>query len=174
MTDRPAPSVCQLLADLHAYRLEHMASADLQVNIDQRRLLEETADRNAFVKPGDVVEPFSLPEVLGGTVELDRLLATGPVVLLPLPGRVGHRQRAGRRFGITFTASAASQARIRARGGDLGEVLGTSTWELPMPTIVVIDRSRVVCFADVHPDWLVRTEAAPVIDAVRSLTAVPA
>ena len=37
MTDRPAPSVCQLLAGLHAYRLENMASADLQVNIDQRR-----------------------------------------------------------------------------------------------------------------------------------------
>jgi hypothetical protein len=53
-------------------------------------------------------------------------------------------------------------------------VLGTGKWELPMPTIVVIDRSRVVRFADVHPDWLIRTEAAPVIDAVHSLTAVPA
>ncbi len=220
------PSVCKLLADLHAYRLEHMASADLQVNIDQRRLLEETADRTAFVKPGDVVEPFSLPEVLGGTVDLEQLLATGPVVLLffryegcpacnialrhyqaelypplaglgatlvavspQLPGKLAAiRNRFGfpfpvasdtgnglaRRFGITFTASPASRAHTRARGGDLGEVLGTGAWELPMPTIVVIGQDRVVRFADVHPDWLVRTEAGVVIDAVRALVPVPA
>ncbi len=220
------PSVCKLLADLHAYRLEHMASADLQVNIDQRRLLEETVDRTAFVKPGDVVEPFSLPEVLGGTVDLEQLLATGPVVLLffryegcpacnialrhyqaelypplaglgatlvavspQLPGKLAAiRNRFGfpfpvasdtgnglaRRFGITFTASPASRAHTRARGGDLGEVLGTGAWELPMPTIVVIGQDRVVRFADVHPDWLVRTEAGVVIDAVRALVPVPA
>src|ERR1035438_531345 len=82
MTDRPPPSVCQQLADLHAYRLRTMAPADVQVNIDQRQLLEDTADRAAFVKAGDVVEPFSLPEVHGGTIELARLLAGGPGVLL--------------------------------------------------------------------------------------------
>jgi peroxiredoxin len=226
MTDRPAPSVCQLLADLHAYRLRTMAPADLQLNIDQRQLLEDTADRAAFVKAGDAVEPFSLPEVLGGTIELDRLLAAGPVVLLffryegcpacnialrhyqlelypalaelgvalvavspQVPGRLAAiKNRYGfgfpvvsdtgnglaRRFGITFTSSAASQAHARASGTDLGEVLGTGQWELPMPTIVVIGRDRVVRFADVHPDWLVRTEAETVLAAVRPLVAVPA
>jgi peroxiredoxin len=226
MTDRPAPSVSQLLADLHAYRLRTMAPADLQLNIDQRQLLEDTADRSAFVKAGDVVEPFSLPEVLGGTIELDRLLAGGPVVLLffryegcpacnialrhyqlelypalaelgvtlvavspQVPGRLAAiKNRFGfgfpvvsdtgselaRRFGITFTSSAASQAQARANGVDLGEVLGTGRWELPMPTIVVIGQDRVVRFADVHPDWLVRTEAEAVIGAVRPLVSVPA
>ncbi len=72
MTERPAPSVRRLLADLHAYRLKTMAPADLRANIDQRELLKRTADRSAFVKAGDVVEPFSLPEVHGGTVALDR------------------------------------------------------------------------------------------------------
>ena len=43
-----------------------------------------------------------------------------------------------------------------------------------MPTVVVIDADRVVRFADVHPDWLVRTEADVVIDAVRALVQVPA
>jgi peroxiredoxin len=43
-----------------------------------------------------------------------------------------------------------------------------------MPTIVVIDTDRVVRFADVHPDWLVRTEADAVIDVVRALVQVPA
>ncbi len=226
MTDQPAPSVCQLLADLHAYRQRTMAPADLQVNIDQRRLLEDTADRAAFVKAGDPVPPFSLPEVLGGTIGLDRQLADGPVVLVffryegcpacnialrhyqlelypalaglgaalvavspQVPGRLAAiKNRYGfgfpvvsdtgnglaRRFGITFTSSAASQAHARAGGVNLGEVLGTGQWELPMPTIVVIGQDRVVRFADVHPDWLVRTEAQAVIDAVRPLVAVPA
>jgi peroxiredoxin len=226
MTDRPGPSVCQLLGDLHAYRVQTMPPADLQVNIDQRQLLEDTADRAAFVTAGDVVEPFALPEVHGGTIELDQLLAAGPVVLLffryegcpacnialryyqtelypaltelgvtlvALSPQVPHRLVAiknrfgfgfpvvsdtgnglARRFGITFTSSPAAQAQARAHGSDLGEVLGTGRWELPMPTIVVIGQDRVVRFADVHPDWLVRTEAETVIEAVRPLVAVPA
>jgi peroxiredoxin len=224
MTDTAAPSVRQLLADLHAYRLRTMAKADLEVNIEQRRLLESTANRVGFVQAGDVVEPFSLPEVHGGTVELESLLADGPVVLLffryegcpacnialrhyqmelyprlaalgatlvavspQVPRKlVAIKNRFGfgfpvvsdtdnglaRRFGITFTASAASRAHALASGSDLGEALGTGKWELPMPTVVVIDQSRVVRFADVHPDWLVRTEADAVIDAVRPLVPV--
>jgi peroxiredoxin len=80
----------------------------------------------------------------------------------------------GRRFGVLYTADEASQAAQRARGGSIGETTGTGTWELPQPTVVVIDRDHVVRFADVSPDWLVRTEAEPVIAAVRTLAAVPA
>jgi peroxiredoxin len=221
MSDTPAPSVNRLLADLHAYRLQHMAKEDLQVNIDQRQLLEDTADRSKFVRAGDVLEPFTLPEVLGGTVELEQLVAGGPAVLLffryadcpacnialrhyqyelypaladlgvPLvaisaqvPGKLSAiKSRFGlgfpvasdpgyaltRRLGITFTASEASQAHSRAHGGDMGAMLGTGLWELAMPTIVVVGPDRVVRFADVHPDWLVRTEAGAVLSAVREL-----
>jgi peroxiredoxin len=226
MTDSPAPSVTRLLAELHAYRVVHMAPEYLQANIDQRRHLEETADRAAWVKPGDVIEPFVLPEVLGGTVDLAELLAAGPVVLLffrfancpacnislrhyqqelypalaelgatlvavspQVPGKLAAIKNRygflfpvasdtgselGRRFGITFAPTPGAQARALAKGGDLGAELGTGTWELPMPAVVVIDANRVVRFADVHPDWLVRTEAGPVIDAVRALVQVPA
>jgi len=76
----------------------------------------------------------------------------------------------GRRFGILYTADAASQAAARARGVDLSEVVGTGTWELPQPAAIVIGQDRVVHFADVSPDWLVRTEAEPILDAVRDLT----
>jgi peroxiredoxin len=213
MTDRPAPSVCQLLADLHAYRVRTMAQEDLQANIEQRQLLEATADRAGFVKHG-------------GTVELDSLLADGPAVLLffrfegcpacnialrhyqtelyPALAELGIplvaispqvpekliaiKNRFGfgfpvasdtgyalsRRFGITFTSSPAAQAHAQAAGNDLGQVLGTRRWELPMPTIVVVGQDRVVRFADVHPDWLVRTEVDAVLAAVRPLAAVPA
>jgi peroxiredoxin len=226
MPDRPGPSVTRLLAELHAYRVANMAPEVLQANIDQRRHLEETANRAAWVKPGDVIEPFVLPEVLGGTVDLAELLADGPVVLLffrfancpacnislrhyqqelyPALAELGVtlvaispqvpeklaaiRNRFGfafpvasdsdyrltRSLGITFTASAEQRERDRAKGGGLGAELGTGQWELPYPTIVVVDQQRVVTFADVHPDWLVRTEAAAVIDAVRALVQVPA
>jgi peroxiredoxin len=80
----------------------------------------------------------------------------------------------GRRFGILYTADEASQVAQRARGGSIGDTTGTGTWELPQPTVVVIGRDQRVKFADVSPDWLVRTEAEPVIDAVRALAAVPA
>ncbi|UAL12648.1 peroxiredoxin-like family protein [Caulobacter segnis] len=80
----------------------------------------------------------------------------------------------GRRFGILYTADEASQAAQRAKGAFIGETTGTGTWELPQPAVVVIDHERVVRFVDVSPDWLVRTEADPVREAVRDITLVPA
>jgi peroxiredoxin len=198
-----------------------MAPAKLQVNIDQRKTLVETADSSKFVKVGDKVEAFSLPEVDGGSVTLDGLLKSGPAVLvffrfegcpacnlaLPyyqrnlLPGlkKLGASLVAvspqvperlveikkrhsldfavasdlgndlARRFGILYTFDEASQRQSLASGRPIGDVTGTGTWELPQPTVVVIDRNKVVRFADVHPDWLVRTEAEPVIEAVTKL-----
>jgi peroxiredoxin len=78
----------------------------------------------------------------------------------------------GRRFGVLYTADEASQAAQRAKGGSIGETTGTGTWELPQPTVVVIGPDHVVRFVDVSPDWLVRTEAEPVIAAVRAAAAV--
>ncbi|NGM48767.1 AhpC/TSA family protein [Caulobacter sp. 602-2] len=80
----------------------------------------------------------------------------------------------GRRFGVLYTADQASQDAQRAKGGFIGDVTGTGTWDLPQPAVVVIDRQGVVRFADVSPDWLVRTEADPIIAAVRALTPAPA
>jgi peroxiredoxin len=79
-----------------------------------------------------------------------------------------------RRFGILYTFDQASQASSKASGTWIGETTGTGTWELPMPTVVVIDQNRKVRFADVAPDWLVRTEAEPVIAAVKALSLVDA
>jgi peroxiredoxin len=80
----------------------------------------------------------------------------------------------GRQFGILYTADEASQAAQRAKGAFIGETTGTGTWELPQPAVVVIDHERVVRFVDVSPDWLVRTEAEPVLEAIRDITLVPA
>jgi hypothetical protein len=58
-----------------------------------------------------------------------------------------------------------------SRNSPIGDVTGTGTWELPKPTVLVIGTDRVVRFVDVSPDWLVRTEAGPILEAVRASTA---
>jgi AhpC/TSA family len=75
-------SLRQLFADLQAQRVRALPPGELQINVNQRRQLEETAERARFVKVGDVLEPFSLPEVYGGVVTLDGILASGPAVLI--------------------------------------------------------------------------------------------
>ncbi|WP_455923737.1 peroxiredoxin-like family protein [Pseudomonas putida] len=74
-----------------------------------------------------------------------------------------------RRLGILYTFDDASRAAAEAKGSSIGAVTGTGTWELPQPTVVVIGSDRRVHFAQVSPDWLVRTEAQPIIDAVDAL-----
>lgn len=74
-----------------------------------------------------------------------------------------------RRFGILYTFDEASRRSSLESGSPIGEVTGTGTWELPMPTAVVIDRGGVVRFADVSPDWLVRTEPDVIVEAVRNI-----
>lgn len=225
MSTTQKESLHQIFRDLHAHRVATMDPAVLKVNIDQRRALVETADRSKWVKPGDKVAPFSLPEVDGGNVELDALLRRGPAVLvffrfegcpacnlaLPyyhrnlyprlqelgaslvavspqVPEKLVDIKRRhglpfavasdignalGRAFGILYSFDEASRALSLKNGRPIGEVTGTGTWELPQPTAVVIDTQRVVRFADVHPDWLLRTEADDIIVAVKALHRAP-
>jgi peroxiredoxin len=226
MPSENSESLRKLLADLHAHRVVTMDPAILQVNIDQRRTLVETADRARFVKAGDVLAPFTLDEVGGTTLTLDALVAHGPAVLiffrfagcpacniaLPFyqrqlqPGlqALGARLVAvspqvperlieiktrhglefevatdrgnalARRLGVLYTFDEASKQLSLSKGAGIGEVTGTGTWELPMPTVVVIGRDRVVRFADVSPDWLARTEATDILEAVRASLALEA
>ncbi len=214
-------SLHQIFRDLHAERVRTMDPAKLAININQRKTLVDTAEPSKWVKAGDKVKPFDLPEVDGGRVRLNELLERGPAVLvffrfegcpacnlaLPyyqrnlLPGlrelgaslvaispQVPERLKAikerhslqfsvasdlnnelSRQFGILYTFDEASQQSSLASGKPIGEVTGTGTWELPQPTAVVIGKNGVVRFADVHPDWLLRTEAEPILAAVATL-----
>lgn len=74
-----------------------------------------------------------------------------------------------RRLGILYSFDEASRQAAQARGSSIGDVTGTGTWELPQPTVVVIGADRRVHFAQVSPDWLVRTEAHTIIEAVDAL-----
>lgn len=209
------------LAAFQARRAKTMAADKLKINVDQRRLLVETSDYAAFVKPGDTVDPFDLVEVDGERLTRDALLANGPLVLIffrfagcpacnvalpyynrylvpelaklgatlvgvspQVPQRLAEIKERhaldfliasdidnalGRRFGILYSFDEPSKRLSTQSGMPIGEVTGTGTWELPMPAAVVIDRSGRVRFADISPDWLVRTEPADIVHAVRGL-----
>jgi peroxiredoxin len=81
------------------------------------------------------------------------------------------RNELGRRLGILYTYDEPSQQAALSRNSPIGDVTGTGTWELPKPAALVVGRDRVVRFIEVSPDWLVRTEAGPIIEAVRALRA---
>lgn len=221
MSQAHRESLHQIFRDLHAERVRTFDPAVLQVNIDQRKTLVETADRSRFVKAGDALPPFSLREVDGAELTLDGLVRGGPAVIIffrfegcpacnlalpyyqrnlwprlkdwgvelvavspQVPSKLVAIKRRhalefsvasdldnalGRKLGILYTFDAASQKAAIAGGRPIGEVTGTGTWELPMPTVIVVDQGRVVRFADVHPDWLIRTEAEPILAAVSAL-----
>ena len=218
-------SLNERLADLHAERVASWDPAVLQVNIDQRRTLVETADRGAWVKPGDRLPGFRLAEVDGAALTLADLTTTGPAVLIffrfagcpacniaipyyaealwpelrrlgasltavspqvpeklaeikrrhDLPFNVASDgNRLGEALGVLYEFDAASKAAARAKGSFIGDTTGTGDWRLPQPTVVVAGRDGVVAFAEVSPDWLVRTEAEPILAAVRALSLVEA
>jgi peroxiredoxin len=188
---------------------------------EEQRILVSSVDRSGFVKAGDTVEPFTLPDPNGAPVELSGLLAAGPVVivfyrgawcpycnvtlrtyqheLLPELEKLGAALVAvspqtpdgsltvkethelaftvlsdtgnavARSLGITHRPSDKARATSQALGTDLGRVNGTGEWELPHPTVLVVDRDGTVAFADVHPDYTSRTEPAAILTAVRAL-----
>jgi peroxiredoxin len=71
-----------------------------------------------------------------------------------------------RHFGLTFLPTPEARANAEAKGSDLGATIGTGSWELPMPAVIVIGRDGIITFADVSPDWLKRTEAQEVLAAL--------
>jgi peroxiredoxin len=72
--------------------------------------------------------------------------------------------RLARRLGITYHANSASRAGGEGPGW-IGETIGTHSWELPQPAAIILGRDGTAEFVDISPDWLVRTEAEPILAA---------
>jgi len=226
VTTSGAESLNQLLADLHAERVATWRPEDLRVNVEQRQLLVDSENPDDYIKVGDVIDSFSVPGVDGNIIELDELVARGPVVivffrfagcpacnialpyyqralwpalreqgatLLALSPQIPDKLLAikekhgleflvgsdlhnelGRRFGILYSYDEPSKQAALARNSPIGDVTGTGTWELPKPTALILGPDRVARFVEVSPDWLVRTEAGPIIEAVRAISAASA
>jgi peroxiredoxin len=141
--------------------------------------------RHAGCPACNVALPYYRDELAPGLDDLGaRLVAVSPQVpgrlveiadrhALPYAVATDPGNTLAHRLGITFVTNEASQRHARSKGADLAGILGTGAWELPMPTVLVLDSGRVVRLIDVAPDWMVRTESAPVLDAVREMVWTP-
>jgi peroxiredoxin len=81
--------------------------------------------------------------------------------------------RVARRLGIAFEQAEDVLAAQRALGLDIRAGNAEGAIDLPMPTVLIVDRDRVVRFADVHPDYTTRTEVSTIVSALSELGAVP-
>ena len=77
--------------------------------------------------------------------------------------------RVARRMGVTFEPAQDVLEAQRALGLDIRDGNADGATELPMPTVLVVDRDRVVRFADVHPDYTSRTEVETIVSALAEL-----
>jgi peroxiredoxin len=72
-------------------------------------------------------------------------------------------------LGITFEPSEQGLAAQRMLGVDIRTTRGDGRTVLPMPTVLIIDRDRIVRFVDIHPDYTARTEVSEILAALQAL-----
>ena len=96
----------------------------------------------------------------------DESLSTAEKHALQFPVLSDAGARVARQLGVTFQPAEDVLEAQRALGLDIRETNAEGATELPMPTVVVDDRDRVVRFADVHPDCTSRTEVQAIISAL--------
>ena len=77
--------------------------------------------------------------------------------------------RLAQRIGIAFQQADEVLAAQRKLGLDLAQVNAEGSTRLPRPTVLIVDRDRVVRFVDVQPDYTARTEVADIIAALTDL-----
>lgn len=71
-----------------------------------------------------------------------------------------------RGLGITFQPTEDVRAAMTAAGADLAERNGDGGWDLPHPSVLVVEPDRTIRFIDVHPDYTTRTEPGQVLEAL--------
>jgi len=72
-------------------------------------------------------------------------------------------------LGITFEPSEQGLAAQRELGIDIRSTRADGATTLPMPTVLIVDRDRVVRFADISPDYTGRTEVSQILTALQAL-----
>ncbi|MBC2666670.1 redoxin domain-containing protein [Novosphingobium flavum] len=75
-----------------------------------------------------------------------------------------------RQLGLTFFPE--DQPSVQPSEAWIGATLGTDSYEMAKPAVIVIDPDHVIRFIDVSPDWLARTEATTVLAALQGASQV--
>jgi peroxiredoxin len=72
-------------------------------------------------------------------------------------------------FGIVFTFPEDLKNLYLKFGIDVAKHNGDDSWTLPMPARFIIDQSAIIRYAQVDPDYTVRSEPAHTINALKAL-----
>ena len=72
-------------------------------------------------------------------------------------------------LGLTFEPSEEGLAAQRKLGVDIRTTRSDGGTVLPMPTVLIVDRNRVVRFVDIRPDYTGRTEVGEILAALQTL-----
>lgn len=116
-------------------------------------------------------------EVLPGLTELgvplvaispqgpDGSLTTAQTNELGFPVLTDRGSAYAHQLGIVVELTEDVQRAQLAFGNDFTRINAGGEWQLPMPTVLVVDRDRTVRFVDVRPDYTTRTEPSAVLDA---------
>ena len=75
-----------------------------------------------------------------------------------------------RSFGLVFALPDDLKGAYQSFGIDLPKFTGHATWELPVPSRFVIDRSGIVRAVEADPDYTVRPETETALAVLRTLT----
>ena len=77
----------------------------------------------------------------------------------PVAGDPGYAL--GRALGITFLPE--EQPKVGTGQSWIGATLGTNSYEIDQPAVLILDRGGAVRWLDVSPDWLDRTESDAIL-----------
>ncbi len=103
----------------------------------------------------------------------DESLSTAEKHGLQFPVLTDAGLRLAHRLRIAFEPSPETREAQLNLGLDVSEGNAESSTELPMPTVLVVDRERIVRFVDVHPDYATRTEVPAILSALAELESQP-
>jgi peroxiredoxin len=82
-----------------------------------------------------------------------------------------HEMNAARAFGIAFQVDDETFEEYKGYGIDLEETSGETHHLLPVPSVFLIDKGRVVRFVHYDPDYQQRLENQALLEAARKLVA---
>jgi len=103
------------------------------------------------------------PEVPDASLTPDEIDNLGFEVLSDAGNRVA------RSFGLVYALDGESRNLLSAHGVDLSRYNADDSWELPVPAVYILDRSRQVVFASVDPDYRRRADPADVVAALDAM-----
>jgi peroxiredoxin len=103
----------------------------------------------------------------------DDSLSTAEKHSLQFPVLSDAGARVARSLGIAFKPVAEVLEAQRALGLDITQGNAEGSTDLPMPTVLIVGRDRVVHFADVQPDYTSRTEVPAILSALAELESQP-